>query len=114
MTDIDMLEKIRKQIIDVAKRRTTIPYDILAQRVGLINQPEWFWVIGKYLGDINEQETPKGNPMISAIVVGKETGIPGDGFWICAYNLKVWDGKGDKEEFWKKELEKVWNHDWKK
>jgi len=49
--------------------------------------------------------------MITAVAVREHSGMPGDGFWDCAYyTCKVWDGSGNKEKFWRNELEKVWRY----
>ena len=99
-----MKEKILKKILEelkkIAKKRSKITYDILASRTGLDTYSNWFRIISEYLDEMNRRETQENRPMISAIVVRKDEGIPGDGFWDCAYyTCKVWDGTRSKEAF---------------
>jgi len=109
--DERILKKIRDELIKVAKRKNTVTYDLLASRTTLSSFSNWFYVISDYLDEINRRETGEGRPMMTAVVVTKEDGVPGGGFWDCAfYTCKVWDGKGSKETFWEKELRRVWDY----
>lgn len=66
------------------------------------------------LGEITEHEVKiRERPMISVVVVHKNeknnSRICGDGFFELAIDLKRWDGKGDKSNFFIKELKEVHN-----
>ncbi|MBL7170172.1 MAG: hypothetical protein ISS48_04075 [Candidatus Aenigmarchaeota archaeon] len=117
MIENNTKKRILEEVVEAAKKKTTIPYGILASRVGLISQPNWFHIIGSYLFRINKDmmEKDKKVPLLSAIVVKEgEEEVPGDGFWECAYQLGRWDGNTNKFDFLKMEKEAVWNYDWDK
>jgi hypothetical protein len=106
-----LLEEMASELAGVAKKRQTITYGELARKLRLGPRSRWHQWIWEYLDDINRRETSEGRPMLTAVVVTEETGMPGPGFWKCArFTCKVWDGKGDPEDFWKRELQRVWDY----
>ncbi len=71
--------------------------------------------VGQILDEINEDEHNNGRPMISAVVVNKQCGIPGAGFYNLARKLRKLKGVSDLEEleFWLKEVRTVFDY-WNK
>ena len=61
------------------------------------------------LDDINFAETASGRPMLSAVVVSRENGMPGTGFLKVARKLGRLAG-GDELDFWVRELGRVHAH----
>lgn len=63
------------------------------------------------LGDISESEFNKGDPLLSVVVVNKETKTPGDGFFKLAKDLGLFNGslknKAEKDAFFIAELKRV-------
>jgi len=65
---------------------------------------------GYLLGEISEDEHNQGRPMLSSVVVrkmGKNKGIPGEGFFNLAVSLGKLSANAtaqEKEEFWRNEL----------
>jgi hypothetical protein len=59
------------------------------------------------LGQVNVIEHEHGNPLISAVVVGKDTMQPGVGFWNIAKDLGIQfgDSPNEREAFWLQSLE---------
>ena len=57
------------------------------------------------LGHISMYEVEHGRPMLTAIVVGKDTGIPGDGFERLSKHLGF--EIGDPMTFWRREFREV-------
>ena len=86
-------------------------------------------VIGQVVGACSEGELRNGHPPISAIVVAKDTGYPGQGFYGLSelsgtpqdIACDMWEGKGIKEQaipieiqikrlkFWQQKLEEVYS-----
>jgi len=68
---------------------------------------------GHMLGEISEDEhnqTPR-RPMLSALVVRTDTGIPGDGFFVLARQLGKLEENATEEqqrEFWENERDQVY------
>jgi hypothetical protein len=52
-----------------------------------------------------------GRPMLGSVVVRKDTGMPGDGYFRGACRLGQFeaDSKKDKRAFWAEELERVYD-----
>ncbi len=61
------------------------------------------------LDNINREEHENGIPMITAIVVRKDTKIPGKGFFELAREMDLHKGRDD-EKFWINEIRKVWDY----
>jgi hypothetical protein len=59
------------------------------------------------LGGISGYEKECGRPLLSSVVVLKDTKMPGQGFFY--FN----ETEMSDEEFWFKEIKKVWNY-WNK
>lgn len=65
--------------------------------------------IAQILDDINTDENSQGGPMISALVIYKDKGRPGPGFFTCARGLgRLTDS--DEDGFWAREVTSV--HHW--
>jgi hypothetical protein len=70
---------------------------------------------GHLLGEISEQMHSEGKPMLSAIVVNRQEGMPGSGFFKLAVQLgKLPRGATRQEEraFWEEELRAVYLTTW--
>ena len=99
-----MREDIREKLIKVAKGKKTIYYSELG-----INR-RW---VGEIVGDISIYEREQGRPLLSAVVVRKDTKMPGEGFWGLTYETQSAKTGVDRRNFWKSELNKVYNY-WQK
>lgn len=74
-----------------------------------MNYPNDRYEIGAILDDINRYERELGRPMLSAVVVHKDTLIPGQGFFTLARSFGLFVGNG-RDKFYIEELCKV--HDY--
>jgi uncharacterized protein YuzE len=82
-------EKVRKAYPMLTKRAREMPYDEmpiaygeLGAKIGLYPLSDLFPLkIGWICGACSEYEHCEGRPLISALVVNKETSRPGKGFW---------------------------------
>jgi hypothetical protein len=101
---------MHERIVEVARAKDTIGYRKLAIAVGMDASSEHFAAnVGRVLDSINEQEHARGNPLISAVVIGVDANGPGPGFFECAKKLNVYRG-GDDLKYWIEELQRV--HDY--
>ena len=89
--------------------RKTITYGEIADLIGLPKRGNYMAKIdGIILDEINRHEHSYNRPMLSAVVVRKNTKKPGPGFFKCARSLgKLREGE-DEEKFWRDELESVY------
>jgi len=103
----DLLEQYvplaRARLAEVARHRGTVNYGDIMNELGGRGH------IGKVLDEVNRREHAKGHPMLSALVVQKDTGRPGDGFWSLVAELFPSVGR---QGFWEAECERIWAFDW--
>jgi hypothetical protein len=71
---------MRKVLLEAASARRTVTYGELMRLFGLVRGEAGRSVVGM-LGDIDRREIEKGAPGFAAIVVRKDTGYPGGGFF---------------------------------
>jgi hypothetical protein len=66
--------------------------------------------VGHLVGEISEDEVKRGRPMLSALAVEKDTGIPSDGFFNLAADLGLFSGKSrtERKKFASKEKAKLY------
>ena len=106
-----MHQRIYEKLKETARAGGLITYKEIAKAVGL----DWRRNYGKcrqifrILREISTSEVQQGHPMLSAIAVCLDTGIPGPGFFALARNLGVYSGDDDLA-FWKHELNEVYNY----
>lgn len=105
-----MHEQIYEKLKEVARRGTVTYYSDIAPMAGLdMDLPNDRYEIGVILDDINQHEQGLGRPMLSAVVVHKESLKPGQGFFTLARSLGLFTGN-DEDKFYIQELRKV--HDY--
>jgi len=90
-----------------ASRRKTVYYYEIADVAGLsVDDPYFDIRIGEKLDEVNRFEHAEDRPLLSAIVISKESGRPGEGFFTCAQELGVYAGE-DRDQFWASALKQV-------
>ena len=106
----DKAEIIRQHLIELARRRGITNYTEAGRWVGLDMSWEVARIqIAQLLDIINEDEVIQGRPMLSALVIYKDEGRPGSGFFKCARGLGKLVGN-DEDGFWANEVKAV--HKW--
>jgi len=106
----DKAETIRNKLIEVANHKGMKTYTEVGNWVGLDMSWEVARIqIAQLLDSINEDEISQGHPMLSALVIYKDEGRPGPGFFNCARGLGKLVGN-DEDGFWAKEVTAV--HEW--
>jgi len=105
-----MNTQIYERLIGIARKGTVTYYSDIAPMVGLdMDLPPDRNKIGELLDDINQREHADGRPLISAVVVQKDTLRPGQGFFKLSRGLGLFTGS-DRDAFYVQELRKV--HDY--
>ena len=106
---------IYEKLIEVAKEERTIPYGEIAPLAELDMSDQGDRnKIADILGEISTFEHHQGRPMLSALVVLKDKGYPGEGFFTLARYLGLHKGQSefDDLEFFVREVQKV-HEQWK-
>ena len=92
---------LRQRLIQVARRKATVTYSELS--------PSAPRAIGRKLDQIGSVELADGRPLLTAVVVTKETGKSGTGFFALAREWGRFDGN-NWNAFWQQELQAVWDY----
>ena len=105
-----MRQIVYDKLKEVARAESLITYQKVGGIVGLdMHDPGDRVVIAQLLDDINREEvTEHHRPMLSAVVVRKEDGIPGPGFFKCAQKLGRHTA-GPELEFYCEELQRLYD-----
>jgi hypothetical protein len=99
------------ELIRAARYRGTTTYQAVAEIVGLPLTGSYMGKeIGQLLGEIVEDESRQGRPMLTAVVVSSASSLPGSGFFNLARELgKLQGGSPEAERgFWEEEKEAVY------
>ena len=101
---------IYNEIIEVAKNRDCI-YDSDLANIASLSEysPDDRGLIFIILDNISRAEYLLGRPLLTAVVIGKTTDMPGVGFFDLAQKLGEYDGD-DRLLYWRKELRRVHNY----
>lgn len=102
----DQLIAVRAELIRLASKRRTVNYSTLAKRLKLDwthRNPNDRRLLGEMLGEVSVQEYRRGRPMLTAIVVRKDTDMPGTGF-------RGLEGFPTSDEFWVAEKKRVFDY----
>jgi len=105
-----MKEQIREMLMKAAGNNNTISYSEVGEVVGLdmANHGERS-KLANTLDEINREEHERGRPLLSAVVVQKESGHPGTGFFESARELGKQKPDEDNQVFFANELKRVFD-----
>jgi hypothetical protein len=105
--EVDISPALYDRLHQIARQGGTAYYSELAPLIGSDSSDPYFGVrIGRIPDEVNHAEHAAGRPLLSAIVIAKETGMPGEGFFTCARDLKRYAGRDDLA-YWVEELRLV-------
>ncbi len=106
---------VYEKLKSVANNREIIGYDAIFEIMGLRSGNHAAKEAGQMLGEISDHTCREGKPMLSAVVVNQQEGIPGSGFFELAAKLGKFPhgaSRAQKEAFWKNELKAVYSTTW--
>jgi hypothetical protein len=93
------------KLLEVARWRDLITYSEVSKIARVAVRSSTFWQI---LDDINIVELSAGRPMLSAVVVAQESGIPGEGFFKQAKAFGRQLESQDDRLFWREECNRIY------
>jgi hypothetical protein len=102
-------DEMREVLNAVARRGETITYTDLVRQVHAMRLDPHDYAVAHLLGEISAVDHAEGRGMRSALVISKEEGKPGTGFFALAASCG--EDVSDQERFWVHELHKVYA-DW--
>jgi hypothetical protein len=100
----DVREEIRNILIDLARQRQTITYSELAALVQSARLHYHSHIFFQLLIDVGRIEADAGRPILPALVVTKQTGMPGGGYFTLSENVD----SGDLRAEWENDLHEVY------
>jgi hypothetical protein len=94
-----------KAMVQAGKNDGLITYSELASRITNVTIEPHDFAMDRLLDEISKEEDAAGRAILTALVVLKDTGIPGQGFWSTASDI----GRSfpDRLDFWLREVERV-------
>jgi uncharacterized protein (TIGR00725 family) len=91
---------IRNRLISAARAGEVVFY----RELGLGRGPS----VGRILEEISHYELNQGRPLLTTVVVGKEKGMPGSGFWKLPMTPDL--NERQRSVFWAQEVTRVINY----
>jgi hypothetical protein len=108
--NVDIPLALFERLQEIARQGGTVYYSEVAPLLGIDTGDPYFGArVGRVLDEMNYAEHAAGRPLLSAVVIAKDTGMPGEGFFTCARNLRRY-AEGDDLAYWVEELQRV--HDY--
>jgi hypothetical protein len=103
-----MNKRIYSKLIEVAKKGSVI-YEIDLAKVAAMNMslPHERREMDRHLDEINSYEREQGHPVLSAVVIQKDTHIPNRHFFEFCRDIGLLKGE-DEDEFYIRELRNVY------
>lgn len=96
---------VREKLIAVAKHRDTIFYSEVARLADLHVRSQALFNI---LDDIDRYEHAAQRPLLTAVVVRKQDGMSGQGFFKLATQLRLHREGEDRKRYWIWERDRVY------
>lgn len=99
---------VRDRLVEAARAGKFVYYSELGKLLGIdMDNPHFAVQIGHILGRISEDEVADGRPMLSAIVVSKDTMLPGKGFFTLGQQLHRAQPDDDEMSFAVREIKRT-------
>lgn len=95
----ELKDEMRAILINQARQRATITYSSLAASMQTVHMHHRAPYFHKLLRDMDADEVHDGRPSLAALVVRKDTGIPGSGFFTEA------PVNSDPVAYWQREFD---------
>lgn len=108
LTDVEwnvVKDEIRLILIDVARQRQTITYSGLCLRLHSVRLHYHSFIFHKILREVCREVWEQGGGQLCALVVAKQTGIPGGGYWTGLDALPA----DDLVALWQQDLDDVYD-----
>ena len=104
-------QPVYDRLVQAARAQELVHYGELAKMLGIDMDDPYFGArVGKVLGRISEDEIAAGRPLISAIVVSKDTMLPGHGFFNLGQELHQTLAGEDEIGFAVRQIKRVHNY----
>lgn len=89
-----------------AASRGTVAYSELCQAITAASFRPYSWSLMALLEEICTEEDAAKGIMLASLVVRRDSGMPGEGYF--AHAARLGRDVSDREAFWKAEVERIW------
>lgn len=100
-------QELREMLSEAARARSTVTYSDVSLRVFGGRVPARSRLIMDLLSEVDEEEQHARGVIIASLVVRRDTGIPGAGYFTFLAN-RFGKDVSDPENAWRIEAERVW------
>ena len=100
--------RLRGALADAGAARSTITYGEAARVAFGGRFSARSGALMDLLGEVDSEEAAERGVMVASLVVRKDSGVPGDGYFAFARDVLDRD-VSDRERFWREEASAVWN-----
>lgn len=100
--------EIRQVLIDTARQKSLITYRELTASLQTVVIHYHSPILARLLVEIGSEESEAGRPILPALVVAQQTGIPGKGFFRIAGERG--QDVADVKAFWEDEVRRVYDY----
>jgi hypothetical protein len=99
-------ERARDFLVGCALERRTTTYSEITEIVAPAHVPPYSYAMVALLEEICTREDAARGVMLASLVCTKATGMPGEGYFVCA--RKLLRDTDDRRAFWTAEVERVY------
>ena len=101
-------QAVYDRLVRAARAGELVYYGDLAKLLGIdMDNPHFAVQVGRILGRISEDEVSERRPMLSAIVVSRDTMLPGKGFFNLGQQLRQTQPGEDETAFAVRQIKRV-------
>ncbi|MEZ4669073.1 MAG: hypothetical protein R3E39_14295 [Anaerolineae bacterium] len=106
-------EEMRQIMVETARRGQLITYSELCAALKTAYLHYHSPILVRLLTEVGRSEVQAGRPVLPAVVVGKQSGIPGPGYFKVGEGDAEAEGHVEPKAMWEADLEQVFEY-WSK
>jgi hypothetical protein len=99
-------EEMRDILIQCAKDKETVTYSQLTRMLQTVRVHYHSHILVRLLDELGDEEDAEGRPCLPALVVTKQTGMPGGGFF-AGISTELGQSPDTLEKYWRKHVDEV-------
>jgi hypothetical protein len=102
-------EEMRDVLIQFARDKQTVTYSELTRMLQTTHIHYHSHILVRLLDELGNEEDSEGRPCLPALVVTKQTGMPGGGFF-AGLSTQVNQSPDALEEYWRSRVDEVFEY----
>jgi hypothetical protein len=102
-------QEMRDLLIQFAKDKETVTYSQLTRMLQTVHIHYHSHILVRLLDELGDEEDAEGRPCLPALVVTKQTGMPGGGFF-AELSTELSQSPDALEEYWRTRVDEVFEY----